>query len=128
MPTADAKETSSLASYVYGWRRRSRLEAEKVTAWRERVRARIDPVVKMLVRDFRVSRVVLFGSFARGEAVPGSDVDLLVTGISAERVLDAVVAADRILRESALDLVPSELARPVVRERAEREGVVLYGR
>lgn len=122
-----AAKKQSLASYVQGWRDRSRREAEAAVAWRERVRGRIDPVVAMLVGNFGVSEIVLFGSFARAEAAQGSDVDFLVRGIGADRIIEATVAAERILVEANVDLVPVDLARPAVRERAESEGVVLYG-
>jgi predicted nucleotidyltransferase len=38
----------------------------------------IQRMVRRIVRDFHPERVILFGSHARGEAGPDSDVDLLV--------------------------------------------------
>lgn len=38
----------------------------------------IDEVVRLLVADGRPSRIILFGSHARGEASEDSDVDLMV--------------------------------------------------
>ena len=38
----------------------------------------IDRMTRRIVRRFRPERVILFGSCARGEAGPDSDVDLLV--------------------------------------------------
>jgi len=38
----------------------------------------IHAMVRRIVRQFRPERVILFGSHARGEAGPDSDVDLLV--------------------------------------------------
>ena len=38
----------------------------------------IQRVVSRIVRDFHPERIILFGSHARGEAGPDSDVDLLV--------------------------------------------------
>src|SRR5688572_20399263 len=81
----------------------------------------------------RLSRVVLFGSRARGESDEDSDVDLLVvtTGHSADEERAIVDAATTLSLESGLILSP--LVReerwlttdiPVVREIA-REGVTL---
>jgi predicted nucleotidyltransferase len=123
-----ARDDECLASYVQGWRDRSRREAEAAAVWRARVRKRLDIVVEVLARNFGVSRIVLFGSLARAEAAPGSDVDLLVSGIGAERIIEATVAAERILGEARVDLVPVELARLAVRDRAESEGTILYVR
>ena len=128
--TAGAKipDNESLDSYVQGWRERCSREAEAAADWRERMRVRIEAVVKMLVRDYGVTRAILFGSFARGEAVPGSDVDLLISGLEPGRLIDATVAAERILTDAYVDLVPVQLARPTVRARAEQEGVRIHGR
>lgn len=38
----------------------------------------IDRMVKRIVKRFRPQKIILFGSHARGEAGPDSDVDLLV--------------------------------------------------
>lgn len=38
----------------------------------------ISRVLERLVRNFAPERIVLFGSYAKGTACPGSDVDLLV--------------------------------------------------
>jgi predicted nucleotidyltransferase len=47
--------------------------AKTTTDW-----AQIDRMVKRIVRKFRPQQVILFGSQARGDAGPDSDVDLLV--------------------------------------------------
>ncbi len=38
----------------------------------------IPVMVERIVREFQPSRIILFGSYARGEAAADSDVDLLV--------------------------------------------------
>lgn len=45
---------------------------------RQFVRREIPKMVRRIVRQFHPDRVILFGSHARGEAGPDSDVDLLV--------------------------------------------------
>jgi predicted nucleotidyltransferase len=114
-------------SYVRGWLERARLGREADARRRQLLRSRIADAVKVLARDFGVTRVVLFGSLARGTATIRSDVDLLVDGLAPARLLDATVAVERILRDARVDLVPTDLARPEVRQRAEDEGEVLLG-
>ena len=48
------------------------------SANRQTLRVHIDRMVQRIVAKFRPEQVILFGSHARGEAGPDSDVDLLV--------------------------------------------------
>jgi predicted nucleotidyltransferase len=48
------------------------------TATSTAAQAQIDRMVKRIVKKFHPQRVILFGSHARGDAGPDSDVDLLV--------------------------------------------------
>jgi predicted nucleotidyltransferase len=101
--------------------------AEHITAMTERI-----------ARDFRPLRIILFGSHARGEAHPGSDIDLLVV---LPHVTDKRKAAIEIRRtlvdfpvgKDIIVTTPDEIARrgnlvgDVLRP-ALREGKVLYER
>ena len=80
----------------------------------------------MLADDFGATRVLLFGSLARGMAGPGSDIDLLVDGLALERLIEATVRAERLLAEARVDLVPADQIRPEVMTRALAEGVLLH--
>lgn len=118
---------------------RALFEAEqaRASALRDVVRQRLESK-DLLVR---VHFVVLFGSVARGEARPGSDVDLLVVIDTSEfsaRVNDAMQeAAEHAERALGVRLSPLVLALPRLRERyragdpllhdIEAEGRVLLG-
>ena len=67
-----------LDNYAEGWIERGRLAAARQAEWREAARNRLPALVSLLVERFEVTRITLFGSFARGSAVPGSDIDLLI--------------------------------------------------
>ena len=58
--------------------------------------AQIDRMVKRIVKKFHPERIILFGSHARGEAGPDSDVDLLVVmpveGSKLDKAVDIGVA------------------------------------
>lgn len=98
----------------------------------------IPAIVERIVRELKPLRIILFGSYARGQAERGSDVDLLV-------VLDYVDDRREVQGaiESALEgldapkdvivVTPDEIARRgrvigTVLEPALREGRVLYRR
>jgi predicted nucleotidyltransferase len=99
-------------------------------------REAIDRMVRRIVEGFRPQRVILFGSHARGDAGPDSDVDLLVVmPVKESRLRTAVeirvalagcgVSKDIVVMtpeefERRKD-IPGTLAYP-----AAREGIVLH--
>lgn len=73
-------------------------------------------------------RVAMFGSLARGDATPDSDVDLLVRFGKPIGLL-ALVRLERELSEALgrdVDLLTEGAVSPYLRERIEREQRVLY--
>ena len=98
----------------------------------------IDEVVRAIVERFAPERIILFGSWARGDAGPDSDVDLLVEMESELSPPERAIALRRALvpRTWALDLLvwtPAEAARMrrvfgSLAETIDREGRVLYER
>lgn len=91
--------------------------------------AAVARLVSRLSEEPCVRRVVLFGSRARGDAGPRSDVDLAVEapGASARdwlRLADLAEDADTLL---AIDLIRLEHAPAHLRERISAEGRELYG-
>ncbi|HEY7310882.1 MAG TPA: nucleotidyltransferase domain-containing protein [Gemmataceae bacterium] len=101
-------------------------------------RADIDRMVKRIVAKFRPQQVILFGSHARGDAGPDSDVDLLVVmdfeGTARDKGLEILQTLRDIL--VPLDVIvtcPEDFAwrKDVVGTiewPATREGQVLYAR
>ncbi len=79
---------------------------------------------------YQVRRLALFGSLARGEAQPESDVDLLVTFQPGTQV--GFLTFGRMQRELAemfkrpVDLVPQDGLKPVIRETILAEAREIY--
>lgn len=87
----------------------------------------------VLAQDRHVDAAWLFGSTARGEAGPLSDVDvavLLMPSLSRQARLEiaAALAEDLERRCGRADLVLLEEATPAVRQRVFRDGILLYER
>jgi len=77
-----------------------------------------------------VERIVLFGSRARGDAMPRSDIDLAIACPRADPKIwsDIVEAADEAPTLLQIDLVRMETAPPELLAEIAREGRVLYER
>ena len=102
------------------------------------VQNKIDEMVRRIVERFHPEQVILFGSYARGQAGPDSDVDLLVVMPVYGSKRKAAVEIDLMLAGSGLpkDIIvvtPEEMARTrdvigTIVYPAVREGKVMYDR
>lgn len=81
-----------------------------------------------ICRQNQISRLVLFGSLARGDATSSSDVDLIADLPDEASLLDMV----RIERELSkaigrpVDLLTEESISPYIRRRIEEDRLVIY--
>jgi predicted nucleotidyltransferase len=108
------------------------------TTPRTAAQAHIDRLVKRIVAKFHPERVILFGSHARGEAGPDSDIDLLVVmaveGSAYEKGLEVSLALpDLPVPVDVIVTTPEDFAwrKDVVGTiewPAAREGKVLHAR
>jgi len=96
----------------------------------------ISRMVRRIVRQFHPQRVILFGSHARGEAGPDSDVDLLVImpveGSRREKAIEIGVALHDIrVPKDIIVTTPEDFewrkeTVGTIERPAAREGKVLY--
>ena len=104
----------------------------------EPVQQTIDEMVSRIVERFQPDKVILFGSYARGEASGDSDVDLLVvmpvSGSKRAKQVEVRLALHDIrLPKDIIVVTPDEFRRrqnvvgTIVRP-AVKEGKVLYAR
>jgi len=97
------------------------------------VHERLQAAVDRLASDPNVLRVVLFGSFAGGQAVPGSDLDIMIVLAHDERPFLERISAYHTCFSGigiGIDLFPytlGELENPIAR-RAEESGTLLFSR
>lgn len=77
-----------------------------------------------------VERIVLFGSRARGDAGPRSDIDLAVScpDATASRWSEIVDSAENAPTLLQIDLIRLETAPPELLRQISREGLTLYER
>ncbi|HVM71454.1 MAG TPA: nucleotidyltransferase family protein [Anaerolineales bacterium] len=92
------------------------------------LRSKVEPVLRPYAR-----RISVFGSYARGEATPESDVDLLVALKPSEKRpplgLFEVIRLEKELEKRLgceVDLVTEDGLNPRIRSNVEKDRVVLY--
>jgi Predicted nucleotidyltransferases len=73
---------------------------------------------KKIKQEYHAERVILFGSYARGDATEDSDVDLLVVARTKERFFERMASVRRLIRNlrdglpvSPIVLTPGELEK-----------------
>lgn len=79
----------------------------------------------VLVQRFGVADIALFGSIARGEATPDSDMDILIRfdGLATSRRYFGVQFYLEDLTGLSVDLVTDKALRPELRPYVEREAI-----
>ena len=92
----------------------------------EAIREQLARHREALKRQFRVARLAVFGSYARGTARKRSDVDILVEfepdGVTFDNYTDHKFYLQRVLRRR-VDLVMVDAVRPELRPIILREAV-----
>ena len=80
---------------------------------------RLQTIGKKIKKDYRAEKVILFGSYAKGNATEDSDVDLLVVAPTKERFFERMASVRRLIRDlrdglavSPIVLTPGELEKP----------------
>ncbi len=90
---------------------------------------RLQTMGNKIKKEYRAEKVILFGSYAKGNATEDSDVDLLVVAPTKERFFERMASVRRLIRDlrdglpvSPIVLTPAELEKrrkagdPFVRE------------
>lgn len=120
--------TAADQAFVAGWRSRRQAALRVAEAWRAERFTEAVEAAEGLMGFPGVTRVVLFGSLARGEAGPGSDVDLWVEGLADADWLDATQVVRAAVRHAEVDVVRAECASDALRAGVAAQGVVLRER
>jgi uncharacterized protein len=94
---------------------------------RDAVLAAVRAELPRLREQYRVSRLILFGSAARDEMTAESDVDFAVELVGEQRLLDVIDLSGDLtyLLGRPADVLPLDRLKPNVREALEIEGIVL---
>jgi len=91
--------------------------------------------INLIIKKFNIKKIIIFGSFARGDYHKGSDLDLIIVGEFKERFIDRIGKIielnDSDLEIDAMVYTEEEFQkmiqerRPFI-EQALEEGIVVY--
>ncbi len=89
-------------------------------------------VIKKLVSSLSkrgAKRIRIFGSYARGEQTPKSDIDVLVDFSERKSLLDFVRIEREVSEEigKKVDLLTENAISPYLKDRIKKEAEVVYG-
>jgi len=122
--TVDQLTPQERRAYQQGLRQALQEQEQQQLRRQQRAAAVAAAAAQWLRQEFGASRVVLFGSLARGTFGPGSDIDLAVEGIPGRDLLRAQGRLLGEFPEFSIDLVDLAGASSL-REAVEREGKAL---
>ena len=91
----------------------------------------IKTIITPLVEPFPIARVILFGSYARGEATEKSDIDLIIDSQGALSYWDllGIIGDIAIKMPAKVDILGlDEVKKPGLFNNIFNEGVVIYER
>jgi len=112
--------------YLQAHRRRRELAVEQAQRRADEAMGAARAAARALAERLGATRVVLFGSLARGTYRESSDIDLAVEGLPPSSLVDAMMAASNAARPFEVSVVPAERADDFARRDIERDGVVLW--
>ncbi|MFN0145713.1 MAG: nucleotidyltransferase family protein [Dehalococcoidia bacterium] len=114
-----------MAEYRAAYRRRLAEAEERRARLELRARALASEAAGVLRERFGATRVLLYGSLARGQFLVGSDIDLVAWGIDSDRWLDVVGVGMELGREVEMSVALAQMMRPGVLTEALQDGVDL---
>jgi predicted nucleotidyltransferase len=91
----------------------------------------VERLIAVLASNSKISKIILFGSRAKGNFREGADIDLSLAGnnLNLDDVINATLATDQLNLPYKIDLVIYDRIREnALKEHIDRAGIVLFER
>ncbi len=84
--------------------------------------------VILILKQSGIKRIAVFGSYARGETTPNSDLDLIVEFPEGTSLLDHARIQNNLLENIGIkvDLLTERAISPYIIDRIKKEAIVIY--
>ncbi len=90
----------------------------------------LDKLIDFIVAELKPGKIILFGSFARGDAVNRSDIDLAIEIENNLSESDWLIFLHRISEKKftlrKMDILRLDKTSPEMRKAIKKEGIILY--
>ena len=107
------------------WKERIAKQEAENQKLAEQARKEANLIVEVLIRDFGITKAILFGSLTKGTFSEESDIDLAVEGLKSADYFPALAAANR-QTYRWVDLKPLEDLYPHFKEKLFSTGECIY--
>ncbi len=91
----------------------------------------IQEIISAIVQNDKITKIILFGSRAKGNFKAGSDIDLALVGLDLKLndILDATIEIEKLNLPYKFDLIIyNRITESALIEHIERKGIILYNK
>jgi uncharacterized protein len=113
--------------YIDYWRDRRAAQKRQHEQLAQQARQEVGRIVELLVEQYQVQRIILFGSLARDRFVAESDIDLAVEGLPSAPYFEILAQVNQ-FASRWVDLKRWEDLEPHFQARVLETGEIIYAR
>lgn len=112
-------------TYINYWKNQKIQRSKEMLKQVKKARDNLEKITTLLVTEFKVTKIILFGSLINGKFHQESDIDLAVAGIPKSDYFRALAAVNT-LGDRPIDLKPLEDLDPYFLEKVLQTGECIY--
>ena len=116
---------TDITPYLNYWRNKQQKEQAYHQKLAQQAKDSLEPIINYLTQNFKIKKIILFGSLVKGNFSETSDIDLAVEGIPPQDYF-AVLAKINGMSDRLIDLKPIESLDPHFLKRVLETGDCLY--
>lgn len=112
-------------NYTNYWKNKRNQQKQKLAEEMQKARQTLEEIKNILIKEFKVTKIILFGSLVKGNFHQESDIDLAVSGINKNDYFRAFARVNNISNRP-VDLKPLEDLEPYFLQKILKYGECIY--